>query len=188
LGEFHRSSFIIHHSSLPQALPPTATIYTDGSCSTQFLVGAWVAIILTGEEVIRLHDVALQTTHNRMELTAVMKALDYINIYHKNITNVTLCSDSQYVLELHQRKAKLFSTAFTTKAGKALPNEDLVRKFFALSEMFTIELVKIKAHGKRDATNNYNVEADLLSRKLVRERVNKLHLATSILTFLFLIF
>ena len=53
-------------------------IYTDGSCHTQFLIGAWAAIIFISGEKIILSGIENYTTHNRMELMAVIKALEFI--------------------------------------------------------------------------------------------------------------
>jgi hypothetical protein len=52
-----------------------------------------------------------------------------------------------------------------------LPNADLVKELLGYSRLFAIEFVKIKAHQKKNGLTNYNIEADLLSRKLVRAAV-----------------
>jgi len=156
----------------------SAAIYTDGSCHTQYKVGAWVAILLfTGErssgEQHRqlLSGTVSDTTHNRMELTAVIKALEYIRENHQEITTLTICSDSQYVIGLPAREEKMAGNGFTGKKGKELPNADLVKKLLGYSRSFILEFVKIKAHQKKNGVLNYNIEADLLSRKLVRAAV-----------------
>ena len=65
-----------------------AEIYTDGSCHTQKRIGAWVAIILTGTEKKVLSGIVQDTTHNRMELYAVIKGIEYIKnnypVYHNH--------------------------------------------------------------------------------------------------------
>ncbi|MEO6000027.1 MAG: RNase H family protein [Chitinophagaceae bacterium] len=151
----------------------TATIYTDGSCNTEFLAGAWVAIVLTNNEKKQISGLELNTTHNRMELTAVIKAIEYIKDHYNQISFITICSDSQYVIGLPARKERIMSSGFTSKKGKALPNDDLVKKLLALFDLYTIECVKIKAHQKKQGANAYNIEVDILSRKLVRATINK---------------
>jgi len=150
----------------------SATIYTDGSCHTAQRLGAWVAIILLDGNKQVLSGAVPDTTHNRMELTAVIKALEYCRQPDSGITHLTLCSDSQYVIGLTGRETRLSSEGFTTKGGKPLPNADLVTELLALSRFFTIEWIKIAAHQRQTENINYNREADMLARKLVRANVH----------------
>lgn len=148
----------------------TAMVYTDGSCHTALKTGAWVAILLMGKEKIILSATATNTTHNRMELTAVIAAIQHLQLYYPHITKVQVFSDSQYVIHLVEREWRLVSKNFLTKKGNELPNRELVKTFLQLLTHIPVELVKIKAHQKRSEEVNYNIEADMLSRKLVREK------------------
>ena len=65
-----------------------AEIYTDGSCHTQHKIGTWVAIILMDTEKKILSGTVKDTTHNRMELMAVVKAIEYIKIH---LANTDIC-------------------------------------------------------------------------------------------------
>lgn len=152
-------------------LPATTTvkIYTDGSCHTQLRTGAWVAILLKGDEKKILTGTARNTTNNRMELTAVIKAIEYVLSNDPGVTNLTILSDSQYVTNLPARREKLTTRDFNTKKGNELQNTDLVKTLFGYLQSHVIEFVKIKAHQKLNGVSDYNVEADKLSRKLVRE-------------------
>ena len=150
----------------------SAQLYTDGSCNTQRRHGAWVAIILTGEEKLILSGKATETTHNRMELIAVIKGIEYI-INHYPIKAITIVSDSQYVIGLCARKEKLSAANFTTKKGDSIQNADLVKELFSYEDNLSLEFLKIKAHQKKNETVNYNIEADKLARKIVREMVVK---------------
>lgn len=150
----------------------TAKIYTDGSCHTQLCIGAWVAILLKGDEKKVLTGTAWNTTNNRMELTAVIKAIEYVLANYPDIATLTILSDSQYVTGLPARKEKLITLGFNTKKGNELQNADLVKTLFRYIQSLTIEFVKIKAHQKLNGVSDYNVEADKLSRKLVRDMVN----------------
>jgi hypothetical protein len=96
----------------------TATIYTDGSCNTQLLVGAWVAIVLSGNVRKLLSGLEWNTTHNRMELTAVIKAIEYVRDHYDGLSSITICSDSQYVIGLQARKEKNYITCFCQQKGK----------------------------------------------------------------------
>jgi ribonuclease HI len=146
-----------------------AEIYTDGSCHTQSRTGAWVAIIFTATEKKILAETVANTTHNRMELSAVIKAIEYIKRNYPGITTVRLFSDSQYVVGLPGRKEKLSAAGFSTKKGSSIQNADLVKKLFEHLSTLPVELIKVKAHQKQGAALNYNIEADKLSRKMVWE-------------------
>jgi ribonuclease HI len=155
---------------LPQ---PTATVYTDGSCHTQHRIGSWVAILFINETRIDLSGTAPDTTHNRMELTAVIKAIQYIKEHHTDVSTIHIISDSQYVTHLKDRKEKLTRNSFITKKGTDIQNADLVKELLLLAEQSTIVFTKIKAHQKDNGENTYNIEADKLSRKLARDTVNE---------------
>ena len=151
-----------------------AEIYTDGSCHTQQKIGTWVAIILvdTGKKI--LSGTAKDTSHNRMELTAVTEAIDYIKNHYGNTISIKVYTDSQYVKGLPVRKEKLVKEDFTSGKGNPLQNADLVKTFFKTISKLSVELVKIKAHQKSTDVVNYNREADMLSRKLLRNAVDEI--------------
>ena len=144
-------------------------IYTDGSCHTQLAVGAWVAIILFNNQKIILKEVEKNTTHQRMELMAVIKAIEYVQQHESNIQQVKIISDSQYVIGLIDRRKKLEAAQFKSKAGKPINNTDLLKQFFFVADKIKVDFEKIKAHQKQTAEHNYNIDADKLCRKLVRE-------------------
>jgi ribonuclease HI len=155
-------------------MPPLpATIYTDGSCHTQSLNGAWVAILFIGNERKQLSGLEINTTHNRMELTAVIKAIEFLRDHYTEIADVTIYTDSQYVTALKDRQKRLTALSFASKRGRVLQNSDLIKKLLELFESYTIETIKVKAHQKINDLNKYNIEADRLSRKIVREAVKK---------------
>ena len=51
-------------------------IYTDGSCNPEYKIGAWAVVLFVEDEKIVLSGTAEQTTHQRMELTAVIRAFE----------------------------------------------------------------------------------------------------------------
>ena len=75
-------------------------IFTDGACQGNPGPGGWGAILRFNgiEKEISGGDPA--TTNNRMELTAVIRALQCL----KEPCSVTLCSDSQYVCNAIEKK------------------------------------------------------------------------------------
>ncbi len=147
-------------------------IYTDGSCHTQICIGAWASIILVDGNKINLSGVVENTTHNRMEILAVIKALDYVvsNFEHSN--EIKIVSDSQYVVGLLDRQTKFISSNYKTKAGNDIRNKDLVLQLFNHTDVMKIKFVKIKAHQKPTDVVNYNNEVDKICRSLVRGNLN----------------
>ena len=143
-------------------------IYTDGSCHTQKRTGAWVAILVDGREKIILEGSEINTTHNRMELMAVIKAIEYVSNNKDHDTVIQIVTDSQYVMGLPDRAGKLTDNNFVTKKGKDLQNTDLLKIFFNLFASHSIHLNKIRAHQKANGRINYNMEADKLSRSIMR--------------------
>lgn len=151
----------------------SATIYTDGSCDTQSTQGAWVAIILTDGEKVVLSGKVPDTTHNRMELSAVIEGIKYAQNTFKDIQSLHIYSDSQYVTGLMDRQHKLSSKNFITSKGTLLPNTDLVRQLYELSTQIQLIFTKVKAHQKQGVDTNYNIDADKLVRKIMREELIK---------------
>ncbi|HVZ43194.1 MAG TPA: ribonuclease HI [Ramlibacter sp.] len=70
-------------------------IYTDGACKGNPGPGGWGVLLQSGDTVRELHGGERSTTNNRMELTAVIRALEAL----KRPCAVTLYLDSQYVLK-----------------------------------------------------------------------------------------
>ncbi|WP_158275719.1 ribonuclease H family protein [Marinilabilia rubra] len=149
-------------------------IYTDGSCHTKIGIGAWAALILLTDRREILTGVEEDTTHNRMELVSVIKAIGFV-ANNKPEASLRIYSDSQYVCTLPDRLPRLAQNAFLTRRGTEIQNADLVKTFIKLTEAHDIEWIKIKAH-QRDGSEqaNHNRFVDKLSRKLVRERIVQL--------------
>jgi ribonuclease HI len=148
-------------------------IYTDGSCHTQLKSGAWASVILFNGERIVLKGEGTDTTHNRMELLAVIESIKYSD--EKQFKGqLNIYTDSQYVCHLIERKEKLKRNAFFTSKGNLLHNADLLQVLIQQIESHTISFVKVKAHQKTNTTaSTINSEVDKLSRQMVREMVVK---------------
>lgn len=70
-------------------------IYTDGGYKSHVKLGAWACLLMCGEHSKELYGVSQNTTNNKMELTAVIKALHAL----KKPCKVKLYSDSEYVVK-----------------------------------------------------------------------------------------
>lgn len=149
----------------------TIKIYTDGSCHTQLVIGAWGAIVLVDDKKVVLSAVETETTHNRMELLGVIKAVEYLEQNNLTHNAIEVYSDSQYVVNLLTRKDRLKQKNFNTKKGTPIQNSDLVQKLIQQIETHDINFTKVKAHQKDgDAMNR---EVDILVRNLVRTKVSE---------------
>ncbi len=142
-------------------------IYTDGSSHTQKLIGAWAAIIYYNESKIIIKQVETNTSHNRMEMQAVIQAIKFVDTNYSTNIPIIINSDSQYVVNLVDRKEKLKKNEFITKKGNPVKNLDLVITLIDQIETHEITFNKIKAHVKDGDIKNR--EVDLLVRKLMRE-------------------
>lgn len=151
----------------------SADIYTDGSCDTESGLGAWVAILLTNGERIVLSGKVSGATHNRMELSAVIEGITYAHNNFKGIEYLHIYSDSQYVTGLMERQDKLSNANFITSKGTSIRNADLVKQLYILAAQVKFIFTKVKAHQKQGDAVNYNINADKLARKLLREELRK---------------
>lgn len=151
----------------------TIEIYTDGSCHTQLKIGAWAAIIIINNQKIILKGKELETTHNRMELLAVINSIKHVLNNFPDFNLLRIYSDSQYVVNLNNRKEKLLANNFITKKGKELNNADLLAELIKFMKMSNIEFVKVKAHQKQTEIENINIEVDKIVRQIVRDAVNE---------------
>lgn len=121
------------------------TIYTDGSCSGNPGPGGWGAILDYKGVRKELSGGEYETTNNRMEMTAVIKALECL----REPCEITLCSDSKYVMDaLSKGWAKGWRARGWRKADRqpAL-NADLWARMLELCEPHTFHYQWIKGHA-----------------------------------------
>ena len=148
-------------------------IYTDGSCNADYFIGGWASILFIGDEKIVLSGFVTQTTHQRMELYAVIKSFEHlVNINLCNLP-VLLYTDSQYVLDLPKRSVKWKASGFITNRSLPIRNVELVRELVDYFATIQLTIFKVKAHHW-SGDENSNREVDKLSRSIVRDRVNEL--------------
>lgn len=128
------------------------TIYTDGACEPNPGTGGWGALLIYGGRQKGLHGGQLETTNNRMEMTAAIKALEAV----RESCRITLFSDSQILINgMTKSRAK---RAKREKIGK-LPNADLWKLIDAESAKHAVEWCWIRGHDG----NEGNEEADRLA-------------------------
>ena len=146
-------------------------VYTDGSCSVNPGCGGWAAVFVFEDDeckILRGHEI--ETTNNRMELTAVVKALQKItnrkNKFNPRRTKFVIHSDSAYVVNAICKGwlKNWDSCGWKSSKGEWVKNRDLWRQTHALlikAQEMGIRIVfkKVKGH----AGNPLNELADKIA-------------------------
>lgn len=142
--------------------------YTDGSCSTKTEMGGWAAICLEDDNLIDTHQgYEPYTTNNRMEISAVLSAMESIDTIETRNTEVIIYTDSAYVANCFNQGwfRSWIKNGWRTADKQPVKNQDLWGRLIALyiknKEKFNIQFVKVAAH-KDNKWNNY---VDLLAQK-----------------------
>lgn len=135
----------------------SVTIYTDGACSGNPGPGGWGAVLIYGDTSKELYGGDPETTNNRMELTAAIKALNAL----KRPTRAELWTDSQYVRGgitgwIHGWKKNGWKTA----SKKPVKNVDLWQALDEALKRHQITWHWVKGHAGHDM----NERADELAR------------------------
>lgn len=147
-------------------------IFTDGSCHTQLRIGAWAAIVFVDNDKTVLTGQQENTTHNQMELVAIIKAIEFVQLNFPVFQSIKVVTDSQYAVGLKAREIKFTQLNFQTKSGAEIQNSALVKRFLELMSETGFTIEKIKAHQKKSSEANFNIEADKRCRKILRELVH----------------
>ena len=116
-------------------------IFTDGSSRGNPGPGGYGVVMLYKDNRKELSQGYKITTNNRMELTAVIKALEAIKT---NNIKVTIYSDSKYVVESVE---KGWIWNWEKKNFKKKQNIDLWKQFIPLYKKFNIKFVWVKGHA-----------------------------------------
>jgi ribonuclease HI len=144
-------------------------IYTDGACRGNPGPGGWAALLTGGGHEKEISGAELLTTNNRMELTAVIRALEAL----KRPVRARLFTDSEYVRRgigewLPQWKARGWRTA----ARKPVKNQDLWQRLDQLVAGHRIEWHWVPGHagvpGNERVDRLANAAIDTLSGQPLR--------------------
>ena len=129
----------------------TVTIYTDGACSGNPGPGGWGAILEYMGHEKELSGGEKNTTNNRMELTAVIKALQAL----KEPCTVELYSDSKYVLDALQKgwAVSWRKKGWIKSDKKPALNPDLWETLLNLVEMHDVRYHWVKGHASNPQNN-----------------------------------
>ncbi|MGN0523600.1 MAG: ribonuclease HI [Eubacterium sp.] len=133
------------------------SIYTDGACSGNPGKGGWGAVLVYNGKEKELSGGNPKTTNNRMELTAVIRALEALN----EPCNVTLTTDSKYVCDA-VNKGWVYSwmkNGWKKADKKPALNVDLWQELLELLKIHNVDFVWVKGHNG----HQYNERCDKLA-------------------------
>ena len=133
-------------------------IYTDGACKGNPGPGGWGALILQGDTKNEIYGGEANTTNNRMEIMAVIKALRTINAENE----ITVFTDSTYVQKgINEWIAKWKINGWRTSNKKEVKNKDLWVQLDNLTSQLKINWIWVKGHSGHPE----NDRADYLANK-----------------------
>lgn len=124
---------------------PQNGIFTDGGASPNPGPGGWGYVWVDNGEVVRQeHGHEAETTNNRMELTAIINALEALS----SDQQITIYSDSNLCVQTFNTWAHNWARNDWKKKGGEIKNLDLVKEAYQLfKERPKVKLEWIKAHN-----------------------------------------
>ncbi|MCK9574862.1 MAG: ribonuclease HI [Clostridia bacterium] len=132
-------------------------IYTDGACSGNPGAGGWATVLIYKDNIKEISGYEKSTTNNRMELLAVIKALQAL----KEPCKIKLYTDSAYVVNatINNWTEKWQKNNWKTSSKDNVKNQDLWETLIDLLTVYNVEWIKVKGHSD----NKYNNRCDELA-------------------------
>jgi len=133
-------------------------VYADGACKGNPGPGGWGVLLVAGGRERELHGGEPATTNNRMELTAVIRALEAL----PPASRVRLYTDSQYV---QKGMAEWISSwkrrGWRTADKKPVKNEDLWKRLDEAARHHQVEWHWVKGHAGHPGNERADALANL---------------------------
>ena len=140
-------------------------IHTDGACRGNPGPGGWGAVLAAGERERELCGYEPETTNNRMELMAVIRALEAL----KRPCDVRIVTDSQYVMKgVTEWMAAWKRRGWRTADRKPVRNVDLWQRLDAALARHRVRWSWVRGHTGHDG----NERADALANRAIDEEVS----------------
>ena len=120
-------------------------IYTDGACSGNPGPGGWGAVLKYNNFQKQISGVESNTTNNRMEITALIKALEML----KEPCKIKVYTDSRYVCDSMTKgwAVSWKNRGWKKSNGKPALNSDLWEKLINFSQIHTLDFTWVKGHA-----------------------------------------
>ncbi|MBO4848402.1 MAG: ribonuclease HI [Clostridia bacterium] len=139
------------------------TIYTDGACSVNPGVGGWAAILMYKTTRKEISGGEIETTNNRMEITAAMMALSAL----KQSCEVDIYTDSAYLSDTFNQGwlYNWMKNGWKKSNKQPVENKDLWEKMIELTRTHKVTWHKVKGHSD----NEFNNRCDELARGEIKK-------------------
>ena len=137
-------------------------VFTDGACRGNPGPGGWGVLLRIDGEEITLFGGDLNTTNNRMELKAAIKALEYFD----DKVSLSISTDSNYVKDgITKWLVNWKKNNWVTASKKPVKNKDLWEQLDTLNSLNDVSWKWVKGH----AGHRENEIADMLANKGIDE-------------------
>jgi ribonuclease HI len=123
----------------------TVEIYADGACRGNPGPGGWAAVLMSEGREKEIYGGERLTTNNRMELTAVIRALEALK---KPGTSARIYTDSQYVIKgIEEWVASWKARGWRTADKKPVKNQELWERLDELAARHSLEWHWVRGHS-----------------------------------------
>lgn len=141
-------------------------IYTDGACSGNPGPGGWAAILNYKGIEKEIYGFEDNTTNNRMELMAPIKALEQL----KEPCSVHINTDSAYVYNAFTKGwiDKWQKNKWQTASKQPVQNQDLWKRLIELTNIHGVKWNKVKGHSNDEKNNR----CDELAKLAIKENID----------------
>jgi ribonuclease HI len=136
-------------------MSPAITIYTDGAARGNPGPGGYGVVLMSGQHHREISAGYSFTTNNRMELLAVIVALEALKIEQ---SEVTIYTDSRYVVDAVN---KGWLNDWVKKRFKGKKNQDLWLRYLEIAKKHRVNFIWIRGHND----NPWNERCDALAVK-----------------------
>ena len=141
-------------------------IFTDGACKGNPGIGGWGVLMQFNGKTRKLYGGAKLTTNNRMELLAVIRALEAL----KRPCKIRLHTDSTYVQKGISEWIHLWKKQnWRTSNKKEVKNNDLWKQLDQLAQPHQIEWLWVRGHSGHEG----NEQADKLANQGAESIINE---------------
>ncbi len=138
-------------------------VFTDGGCRGNPGPGGWGALIRFGNHEKEIYGYEEETTNNRMELMAAIRALEILN----RECSVVLTTDSQYVRQgITEWMDGWKKRGWKTAAKKPVKNKDLWQRLDKAVKQHDVDWRWVKGHSGHEG----NERADDLANRAMDEK------------------
>lgn len=136
----------------------SVSAFTDGACSGNPGPGGWGVVLRSGEHEREIYGGEIETTNNRMELTAAIEALQAL----RESCQVELTTDSTYVKDGITRWLQKWKiNGWKTAAKKPVKNQDLWEQLEMQTARHVVQWLWVKGHSGHPGNERADALANL---------------------------